>query len=33
VLHNYGDIREGDVIESFKTVETKRTLDSAPLSS
>jgi translation initiation factor IF-2 len=33
VVHNYGDIREGDVIESFKTVETKRTLDSAPLSS
>ncbi len=31
VVKNYGDVREGDIIESFKTIETKRTLDSAPL--
>ena len=33
VVRNYGDIREGDIIESFTTVETKRTLESAPLGS
>lgn len=26
VLKNYRDIREGDIVETFKTVETKRTL-------
>ena len=28
VIRNYNDIREGDIIESFKVIETKRTLDS-----
>ncbi len=33
VVRNYGDIREGDVIEAFKVVETKRTLESPVRSS
>ena len=33
VIRNYGDVREGDIIESFKVIETKRTLKSAPLGS
>ncbi len=33
VVRNYGDVREGDIIESFKVIETKRTLKSAPLGS
>ena len=32
VIRNYNDIREGDVIESFKVIETKRTLESPPRS-
>jgi translation initiation factor IF-2 len=28
VIRNYNDIREGDVVETFKVVETKRTLES-----
>jgi translation initiation factor IF-2 len=27
VLHNYGDIREGDIIEGYRMVEVKRTLE------
>mgnify|MGYP002630054742 CR=1 FL=1 len=30
VVRNYNDIREGDVLESFKVTKTKRTLDSPP---
>ena len=33
VIRNYGDIREGDVVEAFKVVETKRTLESPVRSS
>jgi len=33
VVRNYNDIREGDVIEAFKVVETKRTLESPARSS
>jgi len=28
VLRNYNDLREGDIVEAYKTVETKRTLQS-----
>lgn len=31
VLRNYNDIREGDIVEAFKVIETKRTLESPPL--
>jgi translation initiation factor IF-2 len=33
VIRNYNDVHEGDIIESFKVIETARTLDSPPQTS
>jgi len=33
VVRNYNDVREGDIIESYKVVETRRTLESPALES